>query len=85
MPVTHLRPDGDPGGLKPGASVTVTPDDYGKVPVAGELVTLDHHRIAVRRRRVIVAALLVANGKSVPADLDTLEQWLQSSSATPAR
>jgi hypothetical protein len=28
----------------------VTPDDYGKVPVAGELVTLTLHEIAVRRR-----------------------------------
>jgi hypothetical protein len=27
----------------------VTPDDYGKVPVTGELVTLDLHEIAVRR------------------------------------
>jgi glutathione S-transferase len=40
---------GDPSGLSAGQSVTVTPDDYGKVPVAGELVTLDHHEIAVRR------------------------------------
>jgi glutathione S-transferase len=39
----------DPAGLRAGQPVTVTPDDYGKVPVAGELVTLDHHRIAVRR------------------------------------
>ena len=29
--------------------MTVTPDDYGKVPVAGELVTLNHHRVSVRR------------------------------------
>jgi glutathione S-transferase len=40
---------GDPSGLRAGQHVTVTPDDYGKVPVAGELVTLDHYRIAVRR------------------------------------
>lgn len=39
----------DPSGLRAGQHVTVTPDDYGKVPVEGELVTLDHHRIAVRR------------------------------------
>jgi glutathione S-transferase len=40
---------GDPSGLVTGQRVTVTPDDYGKVPVAGELVTLDLHEIAVRR------------------------------------
>ena len=39
----------DPSGLVAGQRVTVTPDDYGKVPVAGELVTLDLHEIAVRR------------------------------------
>jgi glutathione S-transferase len=37
-------------GLHPGQRVTVTPDDYGKVPVTGELVTLDARRVAVRRR-----------------------------------
>jgi glutathione S-transferase len=40
----------DPSGLHAGQRVTVTPDDYGKVPVAGELVTLDARRVAVRRR-----------------------------------
>ena len=40
----------DPSGLQAGQRVTVTPDDYGKVPVSGELVTLDARRIAVRRR-----------------------------------
>ena len=39
----------DPSGLVAGQRVTVTPDDYGKVPVAGELVTLDLHEVAVRR------------------------------------
>jgi hypothetical protein len=29
--------------------VTVTPDDYGKVPVEGALDTLDVERISVRR------------------------------------
>jgi glutathione S-transferase len=36
-------------GLRTGQRVTVTPDDYGKVPVAGELVTLDLQEIAIRR------------------------------------
>jgi glutathione S-transferase len=39
----------DPLGLKAGATVVVTPDDYGKVPVTGELVTLQLHEVAVRR------------------------------------
>lgn len=42
----------DPGdrlGLRPGQRVSVTPDDYGKVPVAGELVTLDLLEVAIRR------------------------------------
>jgi glutathione S-transferase len=40
---------GDPSGLKVGAKVAVTPDDTGKVPVSGELVTLTAHEVAVRR------------------------------------
>jgi len=39
----------DPLGLEEGQRVTVTPDDYGKVPVAGELVTLQRQEVAVRR------------------------------------
>ena len=39
----------DPLGLKAGQRVIVTPDDYGKVPVAGELVTLQLQEVAVRR------------------------------------
>ena len=29
--------------------MTVAPDDYGKIPVRGELVTLQLHEVAVRR------------------------------------
>ena len=36
--------------LAPGAPVTVTPDDYGAVPVAGELLRLTQHEVAIRRR-----------------------------------
>jgi glutathione S-transferase len=39
----------DPLQLRAGARVTVTPDDYGKVAVTGELVTLQIHEVAVRR------------------------------------
>ena len=33
-----------------GAPVTVAPDDYGAVPVAGELLRLTQHEVAVRRQ-----------------------------------
>ncbi len=36
-------------GLRRGARVTVTPDDYGRIPVEGELVTLTVREVAVRR------------------------------------
>jgi glutathione S-transferase len=36
-------------GLHAGERVSVTPDDYGKVLVAGDLVTLDLQEIAIRR------------------------------------
>lgn len=39
----------DPLALRAGERVTVTPDDYGKVAVTGELVTLDVEEVAVRR------------------------------------
>ena len=40
---------GDPNGRKPGDRVEVVPDDYGKVRVAGEIVALSPHHIAIRR------------------------------------
>jgi glutathione S-transferase len=39
----------DPLGLAAGVTVDVTPDDYGKTPVQGVLVTLQSDEIAVRR------------------------------------
>jgi glutathione S-transferase len=36
-------------GLAAGMRVAVTPEDYGAVPVAGELVRLTHEDIAIRR------------------------------------
>lgn len=50
VPVTHLRPDGDPGGLPAGAKVTVTPDDNARVPVAGTLVAASDSEIVIHRR-----------------------------------
>ena len=40
---------GDPNGLEPGDRVTVTPDDYGRIPVAGEIVSLSAQHVAIRR------------------------------------
>ena len=60
---TPLPPQGvaadDPSGFRAGQHVTVTPDAYGKVPVAGELVTLNHHRISVRRTDVRAGEVVV--------------------------
>lgn len=49
-PVTHLRPNGDPGGLAVGAKVTVTPDDNARVPVTGTLVAASDSEIVIHRR-----------------------------------
>ena len=39
----------DPNGRKPGDRVTVTPDDYGKIAVSGEIVALSAQHVAIRR------------------------------------
>lgn len=49
-PVTHLQPNGDPGGLPAGAKVTVTPDDNARVPVSGTLVAASADEIVIHRR-----------------------------------
>jgi glutathione S-transferase len=46
-------------GLKEGERVSVVPDDYGKDPVAGELVTLSLHEVAVRRSNPNIGTVLV--------------------------
>ncbi|MDE1948589.1 MAG: glutathione S-transferase family protein, partial [Burkholderiales bacterium] len=50
LPVTHLRADGDPGGLPAGAKVVVTPDDTARVPVAGTLVAASDSEIVIHRQ-----------------------------------
>jgi glutathione S-transferase len=35
--------------LRSGEQVEIAPDDYGKIPVTGELITLEVHEVAVRR------------------------------------
>jgi glutathione S-transferase len=39
----------DPNGRQPGDQVSVVPDDYGKVEVRGEIVSLSAQHIAIRR------------------------------------
>jgi len=49
-PETLVENDpGDPNGRKPGDPVRVAPDDYGRVEVGGEIVSLSPQHIAIRR------------------------------------
>jgi hypothetical protein len=45
--------------LAANASVSVTPQDYGAVPVAGSLVRLTHSEIAIRREDPLVGEVVV--------------------------
>jgi len=49
---------GDPLGLAAGDAVSVTPADYGKVPVTGKLVTLDLQEVAVEREDPAVGTVV---------------------------
>ena len=49
-PVTHLDPNGDPGGLRAGCPVTVTPDDNARVAVSGTLVAASDSEVVIHRR-----------------------------------
>ena len=51
--------ESDPLELVAEQRVEVTPDDYGKVPVAGELVTLSLEEIAIRRADVRFGDVIV--------------------------
>jgi glutathione S-transferase len=57
LPVTHLRPDGDAGGLCAGATVTVTPDDNARVPVTGTLVAASDSEIVIHRQDAMAGDL----------------------------
>ena len=48
-PVTYLPTHGDPGGLKDGTAVQVTPDDNARVSVTGTLVAADGFEIVIHR------------------------------------
>ncbi len=49
----------DPNGRKPGDRVKVAPDDYGRDPVAGEIVFSNAHEIAIRRSDPAVGDVVV--------------------------
>jgi glutathione S-transferase len=49
----------DPRGLGPGDKVTVAADDYGRDPVAGEIVFGNAHEIAIRRHHEQVGDVVV--------------------------
>jgi glutathione S-transferase len=48
--VSHLSPNGDPGGLTAGTTVTITPDDNARVPVTGALVAASDREVVIHRR-----------------------------------
>jgi glutathione S-transferase len=48
--ITHVAAEGDPGGLRPGTLVSVTPDDNARIPVEGELVAASDGEIVIHRR-----------------------------------
>ncbi len=50
---------GEPNGLKPGDRVNVMADDYGRDPVAGELVSSSAQHIAIRRSDPRVGEVVV--------------------------
>ena len=49
----------DPRGLKSGDKVTVSADDYGRDPVAGEIVFSNAHEIAIKRNDPAVGDVVV--------------------------
>ena len=54
-----LADPNDPNGRKPGDSVSVAPDDYGKVEVSGTIVSHSAQHIAMRRRDPQVGDVVV--------------------------
>jgi hypothetical protein len=49
----------DPNGRKPGQRVTVAADDYGRDPVAGDLVFSNAQEIAIKRQDPQVGEVVV--------------------------
>jgi glutathione S-transferase len=60
VPTTAQRADpADPNGLQPGDRVTVAPDDYGRIPVMGELVSSSAQHVAIRRRDPVAGEVVI--------------------------
>ncbi|WP_050421581.1 glutathione S-transferase family protein [Bradyrhizobium tropiciagri] len=60
QPESPVFGDGaDPNGRKPGDIVSVMPDDYGRIPVRGEIVSLSAQHIAIRRSDERVGEVVV--------------------------
>jgi glutathione S-transferase len=49
----------DPRGLKAGDAVTVSADDYGRDPIAGEIVFSNPHEIAIKRSAPEIGEVVV--------------------------
>jgi glutathione S-transferase len=49
----------DPNGRQPGDWVSVVPDDYGKIEVRGEIVSLSAQHISIRRHDDLVGDIVV--------------------------
>ena len=49
----------DPNGRQPGHRVSVVPDDYGKIEVRGEIVSLSAQHISIRRHDDRVGEIVV--------------------------
>src|SRR5215471_2142257 len=49
----------DANGRRPGDLVGVTPDDYGRVPVTGRIVSLSTQSIAIRRTDDLAGDIVV--------------------------
>jgi glutathione S-transferase len=59
-PATAERADAaDPNGLRPGDRVAVAPDDYGRFPVEGAVVSSSAQHIAIRRHDPIAGEVVV--------------------------
>jgi glutathione S-transferase len=60
QPATPMHTDSsEPNGFKPGDRVGVAPDDYGRVPVTGEVVSSSAQHVAIRRRDPIAGEVVV--------------------------
>ena len=49
----------EPNGYKPGDRVGVSPDDYGRIPVTGTVVSSSAQHIAIRRRDPVAGEVVV--------------------------